>query len=137
MTIGGRVVRGRMDAVFAPTADGRLAGRRLEDRPPPDRRRGAAAAVQLAAYRLAWARLSGIADDELHRVRAAFHYVRSNETVEPAACSTPTACAPWSPATARSGRPSASERDVRRGARRARRGRPAGTGRGTARAVCR
>jgi DNA helicase II / ATP-dependent DNA helicase PcrA len=41
--------------------------------------------VQLAAYRLAWARLCGILDTEVHRVRAAFHYVRSNETVEPAA----------------------------------------------------
>jgi DNA helicase II / ATP-dependent DNA helicase PcrA len=43
-----------------------------------------AAAVQLAAYRLAWARLCGIPDDHVHRVRAAFHYVRTNETVEPA-----------------------------------------------------
>ncbi|MDT4945428.1 MAG: ATP-dependent helicase UvrD/PcrA, partial [Pseudonocardiales bacterium] len=43
-----------------------------------------AAAVQLAAYRLAWARLNHIPDDELHRVRAAFHYVRSGETVAPA-----------------------------------------------------
>jgi DNA helicase-2/ATP-dependent DNA helicase PcrA len=42
-----------------------------------------AAAVQLAAYRLAWARLNDIPDAELHRVRAAFHYVRSGETVEP------------------------------------------------------
>ena len=42
-----------------------------------------AAAVQLAAYRLAWARLAGVPDDQLHRVRAAFHYVRSGATVEP------------------------------------------------------
>jgi DNA helicase II / ATP-dependent DNA helicase PcrA len=34
---------------------------------------------------LAWARLSDIPDDGLGRVRAAFHYVRSNETVEPTA----------------------------------------------------
>ena len=34
-------------------------------------------------YRLAWARLSGIPDADLGSVRAAFHYVRSNETVEP------------------------------------------------------
>ena len=39
--------------------------------------------MQLAAYRLAWARLRGIADEDLHRVRAAFHYVRTDETVEP------------------------------------------------------
>jgi DNA helicase-2/ATP-dependent DNA helicase PcrA len=37
--------------------------------------------VQLAAYRLAWSALSG---DPLHRVRAAFHYVRDNLTVRPA-----------------------------------------------------
>jgi DNA helicase-2/ATP-dependent DNA helicase PcrA len=28
--------------------------------------------------------LRGIPDDQLHRVGAAFHYVRSNETVRPA-----------------------------------------------------
>jgi len=39
----------------------------------------------LAAYRLAWARLAGLDDRDLHLVRAAFHYVRSGETVEPAA----------------------------------------------------
>jgi DNA helicase-2/ATP-dependent DNA helicase PcrA len=44
-----------------------------------------AAAVQLAAYRLAWAGLAGIPDAELGSVRAAFHYVRTGETVEPPA----------------------------------------------------
>ena len=62
----------------------RLGDRRLEDRqhgrPAP---RAAAAAVQLAAYRLAWARLNGIPDEQLASVRAAFHYVRSDETVAP------------------------------------------------------
>ncbi|MDP9167662.1 MAG: hypothetical protein M3O32_16620, partial [Actinomycetota bacterium] len=43
-----------------------------------------AAAIQLAAYRLAWARLNGIDDADLGQVRAAFHYVRSGETVSPA-----------------------------------------------------
>jgi DNA helicase-2/ATP-dependent DNA helicase PcrA len=81
MTIGDRVVRGRMDAVFR-DGDGWLVidwktGRR------PTGAAATAAAVQLAAYRLAWARLNGIAGEELARVRAAFHYVRSNETVEP------------------------------------------------------
>ena len=88
MTVDGRVIRGRMDAVFTdPSADGPAAwlvvdwktGRR------PTGAAAAAAAVQLAAYRLAWARLCGLGDDQLHLVRAAFHYVRSNETVEPAA----------------------------------------------------
>ena len=40
-----------------------------------------AAAVQLAAYRLAWAELRGV---PLDRVGAAFFYVRSGETVRPA-----------------------------------------------------
>jgi DNA helicase-2/ATP-dependent DNA helicase PcrA len=86
MAVGGRVLRGRMDAVFtvADEPDGWI----VVDWKTGARPTGAAAeaaAVQLAAYRLAWARLHGIDDTDLHRVRAAFHYVRSNETVEPAA----------------------------------------------------
>jgi DNA helicase-2/ATP-dependent DNA helicase PcrA len=84
MTVRGTVLRGRMDAVFA-DADvphGWLVvdwktGRR------PTGEAARAAAVQLAAYRLAWARLRGIPDDSLHVVRALFHYVRTNETIEP------------------------------------------------------
>ena len=86
MTVAGRVLRGRMDAVFRDPdlADGWV----VVDWKTGSKPSGAAAkaaAIQLAAYRLAWARLSGIAPGELGRVRAAFHYVRSNETVEPAA----------------------------------------------------
>jgi DNA helicase-2/ATP-dependent DNA helicase PcrA len=82
MTIDQHVVRGRMDAVFSDGPDGWL----VVDWKTGARPVGAAAtaaAVQLAAYRLAWARLQGIPEAELHRVRAAFHYVRSGETVEP------------------------------------------------------
>ena len=64
----GRVVRGRMDAVFGSAEDGWL----VVDWKTGSRPRGAAARaaeVQLAAYRLAWARLHGIADAELDRVR--------------------------------------------------------------------
>jgi DNA helicase-2/ATP-dependent DNA helicase PcrA len=81
MTIGDRVIRGRMDAVFRDGAGWLVVDWKTGRKPV-----GAAAdaaAVQLAAYRLAWARLQGIADAEVHRVRAAFHYVRTNETVEP------------------------------------------------------
>jgi ATP-dependent DNA helicase UvrD/PcrA len=83
MTIAGSILRGRMDAVFRAGVDGWVVvdwktGRR------PSGAAAQAAAVQLAAYRLAWARLSGVPDDQLHTVRAAFHYVRSNETVQPA-----------------------------------------------------
>jgi DNA helicase-2/ATP-dependent DNA helicase PcrA len=101
MTIAGRVVRGRMDAVFRDLAaadppgeasvDGSTRGVdhrwTVVDWKTGRRPTGAlaeAAAVQLAAYRLAWARLNGIGDDELHLVSAAFHYVRTDETVTPA-----------------------------------------------------
>ncbi|MGI8759926.1 MAG: PD-(D/E)XK nuclease family protein, partial [Jatrophihabitantaceae bacterium] len=83
MAVGGAVIRGRMDAVFGDAQHGWL----VVDWKTGKRPGGAAAraaAVQLAAYRLAWARLNSIPDAELHRVRAAFHYVRSDETVAPA-----------------------------------------------------
>src|SRR5262249_12851976 len=79
-TVAGVVIRGRMDAVYA-DADGRFdvvdwkTGRR------PDGADAAAAAVQLGAYRLAWAELAGV---PVGRVRAAFHYVRDGVTVRPA-----------------------------------------------------
>jgi DNA helicase-2/ATP-dependent DNA helicase PcrA len=47
----------------------------------PDAEQLPALTVQLAAYRLAWASLSGA---PLHRVRAAFHYVRQDHTLRPA-----------------------------------------------------
>jgi DNA helicase II / ATP-dependent DNA helicase PcrA len=83
MAVDGTVVRGRMDAVFGNAEDGWLVVDWKTGRPPAGKA-AAAAAVQLAAYRLAWARLNGIADDQLHRVGAAFHYVRTSQTVRPA-----------------------------------------------------
>jgi len=79
-TIAGVVVRGRMDAVFAEP------GHRFDviDWKTGRRPSGAdaeAAAVQLAAYRIAWASLAGVPVD---RVRAGFHYVREQVTVRPA-----------------------------------------------------
>jgi DNA helicase-2/ATP-dependent DNA helicase PcrA len=80
--IGDRLVRGRIDAVFDDAPDG------LVDvvdwktgQPPRSEPEKHAVAVQLAAYRLAWAALAGIPVDQ---VRAAFHYVRHNRTVRPA-----------------------------------------------------
>jgi DNA helicase-2/ATP-dependent DNA helicase PcrA len=76
----GVVVRGRMDAVYA-LPDGRYdvvdwkTGRR------PAGPEAAAAAVQLAAYRLAWASLAAV---PVARVSAAFFYVRDGVTVRPA-----------------------------------------------------
>ncbi|MDR7082388.1 DNA helicase-2/ATP-dependent DNA helicase PcrA [Arthrobacter ginsengisoli] len=77
--IGDVVVRGRIDAVFR-DADG---GWDLVDW-KTGRRPSATAlktkAVQLAVYRLAWARLKGIPVDQ---VRAAFYYVADNAVVRP------------------------------------------------------
>ncbi|MFC5995530.1 ATP-dependent helicase [Pseudonocardia hispaniensis] len=77
--ISGIAVRGRMDAVFA-DPDGGFTVVDWKTGPPPDSSRMPAMAVQLAAYRLAWAGLAGV---ELERVRAAFHYVRVNRTERP------------------------------------------------------
>jgi DNA helicase-2/ATP-dependent DNA helicase PcrA len=79
-TVAGVVVRGRMDAVFAEPG-GRFdvidwkTGRR------PQGAAASAAAVQLAAYKIAWASLSGV---PVSRVRVGFHYVREGVTVRPA-----------------------------------------------------
>jgi DNA helicase-2/ATP-dependent DNA helicase PcrA len=79
-TIAGVVVRGRMDAVFADPG-GRFdvidwkTGRR------PAAADASAAAVQLSAYRMAWASLAGV---PVTHVRAGFHYVREGVTVRPA-----------------------------------------------------
>ncbi len=80
--IGGRLVRGRIDAVFADSAEGGFdvvdwkTGRR-----PRSAAESRAAAVQLAAYRIAWAALAGVS---VGQVRAAFYYVRDGVTVRPA-----------------------------------------------------
>jgi DNA helicase-2/ATP-dependent DNA helicase PcrA len=85
MSIGtAGVVRGRMDAVFGNDADGWLVVD-WKTGAKPTGAAATAAAIQLAAYRLAWVRLLGLPDDAVANVRAAFHYVRTNETVEPAA----------------------------------------------------
>ncbi|MGI8417326.1 MAG: UvrD-helicase domain-containing protein, partial [Nakamurella sp.] len=77
--IGPVGVRGRIDAVFADQGGGFTVvdwktGRR------PSAAQAEAAAVQLAAYRLAWAEL---ADLPLPQVRAAFHYVADGITLAP------------------------------------------------------
>ena len=80
MSVDGLLVRGRIDAVFS-QADG---GWDVVDWKTGRRPSGAAAdaaAVQLAAYRLAWHQLTGA---PLDRVRAAFFYVRDGVTVRPA-----------------------------------------------------
>jgi DNA helicase-2/ATP-dependent DNA helicase PcrA len=80
--VGDRLVRGRIDAIFA---DDPAGGYDVVDwktgRPPRPGREERAVAVQLAAYRLAWAALAGV---PVARVRAAFYYVREDLTVRPA-----------------------------------------------------
>ncbi len=99
--IGDHQIRGRIDAVFADadaaagkggrdtggngTANAVLGGWDVVDwktgQPPRGQAEKDAVAVQLAAYRLAWATLAGV---PLDRVRAAFYYVRYDLTVRPA-----------------------------------------------------
>jgi len=68
-----------MDAVFR-TADGGFEVADWKTGTPPAGDEAAFAAVQLAAYRLAWASLAGV---PVERVSAAFHYVAANLTVRP------------------------------------------------------
>ena len=72
LVLGGQVVRGRIDAVFADDDGGYL----LVDW--KTNRAHGADPVQLAVYRLAWAELHGV---PLEKVRAAFYYVRDGEVV--------------------------------------------------------
>ncbi len=83
--LAGLVVRCRVDAVFAATAPDRPAGSvdvvDWKTGRPPAGERARAAAVQLAVYRLAWARRH---DVPLDRVGAAFFYAATGVTSRPA-----------------------------------------------------
>jgi DNA helicase II / ATP-dependent DNA helicase PcrA len=81
MLLGDRQVRGRMDAVFGDRDGGFDIVDWKTGQPPRTEADREAVAVQLAAYRLAWAALAGVAPD---KVRAAFYYVRHDLTVRPA-----------------------------------------------------
>jgi len=80
MVIGGRVVRGRIDAIFADDDGGATVVDWKTGVPPDTPEAKQHAAIQLAVYRLAWAQLH---DCPVEKVRAAFHYVRSGRTVSP------------------------------------------------------
>lgn len=80
MVIGGRVVRGRIDAIFADDDGGTTVVDWKTGEPPTSPEAKQYAAIQLAVYRMAWAQLHNCAIDN---VRAAFHYVRSGQTVSP------------------------------------------------------
>ncbi|QUW79726.1 ATP-dependent helicase [Streptomyces mirabilis] len=77
LAIAGRVVRGRIDAVYR-AEDG--AGTTYEIVDWKTSRTGTADPLQLALYRLAWAEQQGV---PLESVKAAFLYVRSGEVVHP------------------------------------------------------
>jgi DNA helicase II / ATP-dependent DNA helicase PcrA len=81
MVIGQTVVRGRIDAVFADDHGGATVVDWKTGEPPDTPEAKQHAAVQLAVYRLAWAALQ---NRPVTEVRAAFHYVRSGQTVTPA-----------------------------------------------------
>ena len=78
-SVDGTILRGRMDAVYKDddeTFD-------VVDWKTGSAKTGDAlqiAAIQLAVYRLAWAEIAGV---PIEKVRAAFHYVSSEETVRP------------------------------------------------------
>ncbi|MFB7595916.1 ATP-dependent helicase [Streptomyces sp. NPDC056160] len=77
LEIAGRVVRGRIDAVYK-EGDGQEVTYEIVDWKTS--RSHAADPLQLAVYRLAWAERHGL---PLERVRAAFVYVRTGEVVRP------------------------------------------------------
>jgi len=81
MLIGDRQVRGRIDAVFGDADGGFDVVDWKTGQPPRNKAEKNAVAVQLAAYRLAWAALATVRPDQ---VRAAFYYVRHDLTIRPA-----------------------------------------------------
>jgi DNA helicase-2/ATP-dependent DNA helicase PcrA len=78
--VDGVTVRGRMDAVFADRAGGWTVVD-WKTGAVPDEKQLEPLAVQLAAYRLAWAAL---ADVPVEKVSAAFYYVRHHHELRPA-----------------------------------------------------
>jgi DNA helicase-2/ATP-dependent DNA helicase PcrA len=77
--LGDLALRGRIDAVFR-REDGGWDVVDWKTGSPPAPRDAASRAVQLAVYRLAWARLHAVA---LDRVSAAFFYAATGDTVRP------------------------------------------------------
>jgi DNA helicase-2/ATP-dependent DNA helicase PcrA len=75
-TIAGVLIRGRIDAIYS---DGD--GFQVVDWKTGSKQLGKSAQVQLAMYRLAWAKLSGC---DISKISAAFHYVPTGVTDQPA-----------------------------------------------------
>ena len=79
MSVGGRLVRGRIDAVF-PAGPDAPAGQEWEVVDWKTSRADSADPLQLAIYRLAWAELRGV---PVEAVGAAFAFIRSGTVVRP------------------------------------------------------
>ncbi|WP_448615740.1 ATP-dependent helicase [Modestobacter sp. URMC 112] len=77
--LGPLTLRGRIDAVYG-TPDGGYEVIDWKTGPVPGPADLAAAGVQLAAYRLGWARLTGV---PVERVSAGFHHVAAGVTLRP------------------------------------------------------
>ncbi|HSF97132.1 MAG TPA: ATP-dependent DNA helicase, partial [Ornithinibacter sp.] len=81
--LDGIAVRGRIDAVFEELAEDGAPSWVVVDwktGAPPNGARAAARTLQLAAYRIAWARVRGV---PVERVRGAFFHAATGETVWP------------------------------------------------------
>ncbi len=74
--MSGVLIRGRIDAIYK--SDG---GYEIVDWKTGSKKLGKSAALQLAMYRIAWAKLSG---SDITEISAAFHYVPTGETDKPA-----------------------------------------------------
>ncbi|EXU67551.1 ATP-dependent DNA helicase [Streptomyces sp. PRh5] len=81
LTLAGRTIRGRVDAVYRESGTGPDDGPRYEIVDWKTGRSQDADPLQLAIYRVAWAEQHGL---PLSAVTAAFVYVRSGEVVRPA-----------------------------------------------------
>ena len=77
--LGGVLLRGRIDAVYEAAGKYEIVDWKTGKSKSGDDL--AAAAIQLAMYRLAYSKLFGV---PLENISAAFHYLGSNETVRPA-----------------------------------------------------
>ncbi|WP_372594409.1 ATP-dependent helicase, partial [Actinotalea sp.] len=78
--VGGLTLRSRIDAVFAEPDGGVVVVDWKTGRPPTDAAAQRARELQLAVYRVAWSRRSGL---PLEKVDAAFVYVATGETERP------------------------------------------------------
>ncbi|MFD5868072.1 UvrD-helicase domain-containing protein [Corynebacterium sp. NPDC060344] len=82
--VGGRRIVGRIDAVFRIGGEWMVVDWKTGRRPVGEKARQAA--LQLAVYRIAWADRRAAAGEDIRPedVRAAFHYIAEDVTVEPA-----------------------------------------------------